>query len=325
MRDVVYTFTATDSKGLTSSQSVTVSVSDSTVLRGWQLNETNTGLAGAGIDKTALPRYTGSMYVPAGTTITGKRIDTELVLSAGNITIDRCWIRPLEYSPGMPLVSSVDWNSTFRSAQGVVLKDCDIDGTAMPNTGPGQADSVTAFEGLVTMQRCRAYGMGSGIVIRHTGTTGDFLVEGCLFHQFRAWGDPDTTGSHNECGTVRDFASFQNPNRVGVIRNCRFDISSTPNNASGALFNTASGADYGTPSPMANVTLEGNSFEHGPYNLWLSGSMGWANWRARNNRFKGWAFAPAYTEPGKAGWAEWADNHVLDPTKPDAKGAPVNP
>lgn len=323
------TATVTDTLGLSASATAAYTISGTAApLRGWQLTASNTGLAGAGVDKTTLPAYTGGLYVPANTTITLKRIDTELVLSQPGIVLDRCWIRPTNAnrSPGMPLASSVDFDSTFApKLPAPILKDCDIDGSLILNDTRLGASSNSAWEGLVSMYRCHIYGMGSGIVIRNTGLAGDGIVEGCYAHGFRAWGDPDADGSHNEAATVRDFGSV-NP-RTLVFRNNRFACD-TPLNGSGAMFNQGSGNDYGQPSAMANVTLDGNLFEGGPYNLVVAGQpdypMGYSNWRARDNRFFGWTYGPVSTATGP-GWTEWADNHVYDSAQADAKGAVVNP
>jgi hypothetical protein len=73
-------------------------------LKGWELNENNTGLAGAGITKETLPHYSGSAKPAAGTRIIEMRIETTLDLSAGNITLERCWIYPTSILRGNQIV-----------------------------------------------------------------------------------------------------------------------------------------------------------------------------------------------------------------------------
>src|SRR5512145_2230929 len=53
------------------------------LLKGWQLNEFNTGLAGVGIDRSILPLYTGSDTPADGSVIREMRIEKQLNLSAG--------------------------------------------------------------------------------------------------------------------------------------------------------------------------------------------------------------------------------------------------
>jgi hypothetical protein len=55
-------------------------------------------------------------------------------LSAGNITIKRCWIQPVSIDRGNSLVISFDNNNNTAPAPAMVtLRDCDIDGSAVPD------------------------------------------------------------------------------------------------------------------------------------------------------------------------------------------------
>ena len=88
--------------------------------KGWELDETNTGLAGVGIDRATLPLYDGPAKPAAGAVIVGKRIETALDLSAGNITIERCWIHPTAIGRGNSVIVTFDNNNAQAPAPALV-------------------------------------------------------------------------------------------------------------------------------------------------------------------------------------------------------------
>jgi hypothetical protein len=282
---------------------------------GWKLTEQNTGLANQGIDKGSLLAYTGPSKPSAGTTISNVKIDRPLDLSAGGITIEKCWIRPLpaNFTKGQYIIVTYDNNKNQAPAPTpVTVKDCDIDGTAI------DAETICGalgFSGSGTVQRCNIYGMGSGIGIWHTSASQSALIEGNYIHGLRAWGDPKTTGSHNDGFTIRDFIG-----PAVVVRNNRIDCSS--GNDTGAFFiQPYSG-------PVDNLLAQGNLLEGNNYQMQL-GQMNYdygKNMRAVDNRFSGTGFGPSYVKRGSLayGWAEWSDNYLNDPLKTGNKGAVVN-
>jgi hypothetical protein len=281
-------------------------------LRGWELNEGNTGLAGVGVVKEKLSAYRGPAKPAAGARISEMRIDAPLDLSAGGIVIERCWIRPLVISRGNHILTTYDNNRNAAPVRTMVtVKDCDIDGTAL---SAYDVCGACAFSGGGTVLRCNIYGVGSGIAIWHVDPGMEVLVEGNYIHGLRAWGDSRTNGSHNDGFTIRDYAGPS-----AVVRNNRIDCSS--GNDTGAFFlQPFSG-------PIDNVTVEGNLLEGAGYQMQL-GRQNFdygRNMRASDNRFSGTGFGSGYVDRKGLpyGWAEWTDNYLNDPRMPGNKGAPV--
>ena len=176
----------------------------------------------------SVPRVDGPAKPAAGAVIVGKRIETALDLSAGNITIERCWIHPTAIGRGNSVIVTFDNNNAQAPAPALVtVRDCDIDGSALP------VEDIAfgaGFFGNGTVERCNVHGTGSGIAIMHAGAALPGLVQGNYVHGLRAWGDPATTGSHADGFTVRDYAG---PSLV--VRNNRIDCS-TGANDTGAFF-----------------------------------------------------------------------------------------
>jgi hypothetical protein len=282
-------------------------------LKGWQLDETNTGLAGAGIDKNTLPVYDGPLVggiwhePPSGSVISLKRIDHPLSLTKGNITIDRCWIRPTRLLPAS-FVYTFDFNNGNPGADTSTIVDSDIDGTLLADQ---EAAAQCAVDGLATVQRTNMFSMGTGIAVFAFGLNRNIAVEQNFVHDLRKYGDP-ATGSHNESFTIRGFvgSSLQ-------IRNNHF-VSKTGND-SGAIF-IQPYADA-----IDNTLIEGNLLE----------TYGWCiplmtqnhdygtNMRARDNRFVELGYGPGYVQGGP-GWALWEDNYYDDPSVPAHKGRVAN-
>lgn len=286
--------------------------------RGWQLSRANTGLAGVGLTCAALPVYSGPELPPAGTVISGVRIESSLVLSNGPVTIERSCIRPLRAAD--TAVTTVDNDACPdgdcppRALS--VIRDSDFDGTAL---GLEAGARMTAFKGLATLQRNYVHGFGSGLAILWTGTEFDALVEGNYVTGLRSFGDAATTGTHSDAFTLRGFDTSRNPRRQAIIRDNRFNCDG--GNESGALFVQPAAGN------IDNMTAEGNLLEGGGYQMvltdWAHGTFRYGrNMRAVDNRFSGTGYGPA-TVSGPPGWAEWRDNFINDPSKPDHRGAAV--
>lgn len=287
-------------------------------LKGWKLNESNTGLAGVGLSCDQLPLYAGDGKVPAGVTIRGQRIETTLDLSAGNITVERSCIRPKAVGRGLSLVSTTDYNRCDASScppppAPSTLRDCEIDGSLVDNFTVAYS---LGFGGIGSVERCYIHDVGSGIGVYGEGTQFDAFAVGNYITRLRAWGDAGAGGSHNDGLTVR---SFPNSSRQAVIRNNRINASS--GNDTGALFIQPNGAS------IDNVLVEGNLLEGNGYQLGLEANdfVFGRSMRAVDNRFSGTSFGPGYVESKGLGygWAEWRDNYINDPTKSDNRGRPV--
>lgn len=281
---------------------------------GWQLDASNTGLAPHGLNCDALPVYTGGGTPPAGTVITGKRIEVGLSLFAGGITIERSCIRPTKLGTTAPLVTS---NGPCGKECPVApspstIRDSEFDGSALSES---TISGSCAFLGVATLQRNYMHGMGSGICFFNTGRSLNALAEGNYVTKLRSAGE-----SHNDGATVRDFPTKENPNRSLVFRNNRIDCSTGRD--TGALFIQTWGGD------IDNVTVEGNLLEGGGYNLGLEAGFDHVygrNMRAVNNRFRSTEWGPSYVTDRGLGyaWAEWRDNFADEPAAADHKGKPL--
>lgn len=282
---------------------------------GWLLTAGNTGLAAHGLNCDALPKYEGPSDPPAGTVISGKRVETALSLYAGNITIEKTCIRPLKLGRTAPLLTSngpCGSDSCAVTSGPVVIRDSNIDGSRL------SADTIAgscAFLGIGTLQRNNITGMGSGICFYNTGHTLNGLAEGNYVHELRTSGD-----AHNDGATVRDFPRDRVPGRTLVIRNNRIDCSTGQD--TGALFIQTHGNN------IDGVTIEGNLLEGGGYQLGMEAGFGHVygrDMRAINNRFSGTGWGPTYVETKGLAyrWAEWSDNFLHNPKAADQRGTAV--
>ena len=295
---------------------VALSISQGTGLKGWHLDEYNTGLAGVGINRYFMPLYRppedevdyGTWYVPAGSVIIGKRIEAGGIdISNGNIIFERCWFHPSSIGRGMPLIhGSGDMPNSIR--------DCDIDGSAILLNDDGTNPACGGFAvnaANISVLRCNIQGFGSGL-----GLSGSYpvTVEGNYIHDlvqgewFLGSGE-----SHQDGLTMRSFTGA-----LAVIRNNHILTNPPTCAATGAVFMQATWADCF----LDNIHIEGNLLAGYGYNLIIERNNGGygINIRAINNRFdpyNGWL---AYVEHGP-GWAQWQENYMNDPVQPDHKGA----
>jgi len=273
------------------------------VLRGWQLNEFNTGLSGVGIDRTTLPLYTGPSKPSAGAVIRAVRIETQLDLSAGTITLEKCWVRPLSIGRGLPIIWNYDRDTGQVLPNSAFIRDCDIDCSAVPDADIGWS---AAFGGSGVIERCQIWGVGSGIWLRGMAPIA-VKAEGNYIHGLRH-SPPD---SHQDGLTLRDYSGPQ-----ASILNNRID--STSASETGPIFLQA-GFGY-----IDNVLVEGNYLQGNAWKLMLEAhTYGYGtHMQAIDNRFQNSGFGAAYVSGGP-GWAEWRENYLDDPTQPDHKGAAV--
>lgn len=285
-------------------------------LMGWEVSPTNVGLAPHGLSCDTLPVYTGSDSPPAGTVISERRINTNLFLINGAITITKSCIRPTSSGPH-GLISTWDPNncpSGCATAKGqVTITDSEIDGSLVSTQ---QIAYTGAFMGVGILERNYFHDIGSGIAFYNTGSTYTASAINNYVHRLRGYGNPATTGSHNEAATVRDHQPGAG-NRTLTFRG-NF-LTSDSGNDTGALFLQPYGGF------INNVTIENNLVAGGGYQLILEGNhSGYGNnMRSINNRFSGTGFGPGYTDGGP-GWALWTGNYRNAPGQPDNKGAVVN-
>jgi hypothetical protein len=283
-------------------------------LLGWQLTSTNVGLAPHGLSCESLPAYTGALKPASGARISAVRITGPLDLSNGDIIVEKSCIRPTSvgYHNSFLVTTTIcAGNGCSATPVGkVIVRDSEIDASGL---SAATIAASCAFLGVGTVQRNYMHGMGSGICFFETGAELDAIAEQNYVTGLRSYGD-----SHNEAATIRDFRqNAANTRAVKLISN-RLDCSS--GNETGGLFIQP------TWLPIYNVTVEGNYLEGGGYNLYLeaTGNATYGNVHSNNNRFRSTGWGPSAVSSGP-GWTTWSNNHRYDATKPDGKGAVVNP
>ncbi|OHD64048.1 MAG: hypothetical protein A2176_05495 [Spirochaetes bacterium RBG_13_51_14] len=251
---------------------------------GWQLNETNTGLAGVGIDKNSLPLYTGPIAPAANTTISMQKITGALWLYNGGITIDRCWIQPTGSQHLGSIIFTYDPTVGKWATSPTTITNCDIDGTAV--TDPYiYADFAIRGSGIIAHNN-NIYGMGDGIGLFHHDSMNSSIIQNYI-HGLRGgnFGSPSQP-SHGESMTIRNFGGslclVQNNYLESLI------------NTSGSLFIQA------WEGAIDNVTIEGNYLHTPNYCIVLNmNTHGYGSHiRVINNRFEKIGFGPiAYDGP----------------------------
>jgi len=285
-------------------------------LMGWELNETNTGISGAGIDKNTLPLFVppasqvqyGTWYVAKDTVIKEKRIELGgIVISGGNITFERCWFHPLSIGNGMPLIH----NEQKSPATQNIIRDCDIDGSAIDKTADkGLGTSAGISSENIVIERCNIHHFGSAVAI---GGNKPVTMEGTYIHDLIDTEYNPGEWSHSDGFTIRNFGGT-----AAIIKNNR--INAYNNHCTGAFFLQATWAD----SYFDHILLEGNLLEGNGYNVIIekkNGNYG-TDIRAINNRFTVGGFGIGYVAQGP-GWAEWQNNYMNDPSQKDNMGAIV--
>jgi hypothetical protein len=311
--------TTTTTTTTTVNPTTTTSASPVTLL-GWQLNENNVGLRPKGLNCSSLPEYSGPIdresFKPlSGAVISGKRISRSLDLTNGNITIENSCIMPknVGYHNGFLVTSTIcSGNDCWAAEQGeVIIRDSEISGAAM--TAQTIAKSC-AFHGVGALQRNYMHSMGSGICFLETGTKYNALAEQNYVTKLRAYGNPVTSGSHNESATIRDFVRNPNGRTVKFINN-KLDSSGAGDNETGSMFiQPWLGSIY-------NGLLQGNHFIGGGWNLYIENHSGntYGDMQAINNRFtvNGYGASAVASGPG---WKVFQENYRYDATKPDGKG-----
>jgi hypothetical protein len=275
-------------------------------LRGWQLTESNTGLAGAGVDRNSLPVYTGPSKPAAGTVIRLQKITSPLVLSNGNITLDRVWVQPTASSGQGSVVFTYDPSFSTPAPSPVTIIDSDIDGSLV--TDP-QIYVDCAVRGVANIQRNNMFGMGGGICIFGSSAMSDVLIEHNYVHDLRGGLVPGMGQSHNESATIRSFGGSSL-----IFRDNRL-ISKTGSD-SGALFIQA-WAGF-----IDHTLIEGNLLDSWGWDLPLEANANGygTDMRSRNNRFGKSGYGAGYVTGG-SGWAEWTQNYYDDPASVDDVGA----
>lgn len=298
---------AYDTINQTAEMIVSVSVNNGG-LRGWQVTVGNTGLAGVGVDKNTLPVYNETNPIPAGSTISMKKL-IDLDFTNGNITVDRCWI-VMTGNPSNSIGSPYAVNT---------VQDSDIEATHYQGSPVGNRATNKA----ITVLRCNISGGQALVYMNGPGT-----IQQCYLHDM-------ISAFSNHCdGFTRRIGTEQ----VNFIDNY-LDSYTNPDHTSATVFlQTNSGF-------IDNILFQGNFFKNGNTSYARvalekkDGNAYGTHLIMDNNRFYPangvqetvdpvpgihshygytYDYDLAVTGPG---WGQWTNNYVYDPSKPDSKGA----
>lgn len=286
-----------------------------TTLDGWDLTPANVGLAGVGLVGASLPAYSGPATIPAGTTVTEQRFTYPVNVSAGDITIERCFFQPTT------ILSEAIIFGTYPQGD-ITISDCEIDGSQIP---AAVREGAYGFQGGANLYRNYIHDVGIGISITSSrdtpfgSATGEIplhlVVENNYVHNIFHFDD-----SHHEAGTIREFIKNAADTRTLTWRGNWLDVTQTE-------FVSAAMFIQPTDEPIYNVWLEGNVFSGEGWNLDAHDSTGIKvvrNLHVVNNRYR--AGTREYYGPvsaGTAGIAEWTNNRIYDAGEPDCAGAIV--
>ena len=264
-------------------------------LFGWQLTTSETGLAGAGVDRNELAVFTGR--VRPGMTLSRVKIVSPLDLSlVANVTLDRVWLAPQGGRQALVLGS------------GTVVTDSDIDGSAMQSAERigiyGNVPSrYTISRVSVTGTTVGAWLDGSGM-----GTMTDTYI-----HALVSNGGQHMDGFTRRAGT-------------GPLTIARSRIEARGASVTGAFFlqDTWGGTISGIT--VVDTLLDGMGYSLTLENHGAGTSVGMQNVRVRAT---GWG--PISASPlnghgvGAITYSAWSDVRTFDPSRlPRADGAVIN-
>lgn len=268
--------------------------------KGWLYSHADIGLAQVGLFGPDLPLYTGTDTPTAGATISEKRITKPLDLSAG-VTLERCYV---------PLVQIGDLFGAYPADDVIEVVDCEIDGSAYSGMGPAFTTAFRAYSGApFNVRRTWIHGIGRGWWLDGEGT-----VEDCIMDDSTGFGDPATTGSHNECFTRRGADGHI------TYQRCILDVSAAPANASAAAQVLAQGGETGDLELSECYLSEG-----GVYALAVGVNPGTVIDGSVDVIDNRWAPTAGLYDIADPDWiGTWTDNYRYDAAAVDQRGALIN-
>jgi len=222
------------------------------VTYGWQLTANNTGLAGAGVDRSSLPVYNGP--IRAGMTISEKTlVDTVDLSKVPNVTLDRVLITAQGARNGLIL------------GPGSVVKDSDIDGSV------GQQGERIGIFGDVpagssySIQRVRVTGMTVGVWLDGNGSGS---MTDTYVHDLLSIGGAHVDGFTRRSGT-------------GSLSIARSRIDASGDNVTGAFFLQDTWGDAVGGIALSDSYLEGEGYVMSLHNQGAGVSLAVDNVRTR--------------------------------------------
>ena len=245
------------------------------VAYGWQLTTSNTGLAGAGIARSSLPTFSGT--VTAGMTLSRVKITGALDLSSTpNVTLDRVWLAPSGGFDALTLGS------------GTVVKDSDIDGASM------QQGSRVGIKGTVAgaydISRTAITGMSVGAWLDGSGPG---TMSETYVHSMTG-----INGSHMDAFTRRGG--------TGALLISRSRLDASGPSVTGAFFLQNTWGDRIAGITLKDSYLEGDGFVLTLENKGAGTAVGLDNVRIRAS-----GFGPM-TVVGAVSATRWRDVEVED-------------
>lgn len=250
--------------------------------------------------------------------ISGKRIESALDMTAGNVTVEKSCIKPRNQgvlgSLSTTTVCPNDCNLGMPAGAKATIRDSEISGAFLSASAVAAA---CAFDGVADLARNYIHDIGSGICFRETGTELSPVVENNYVVKLRHSGE-----AHHDAATVRDFRKNPTNTRTLTWRGNRLDsTTNTGTYQTGAMFIQPTWSGYG----IHNVWVQDSYLEGGGFNLALEQSNGGnSNTHSVNNRFRPTEWG-ASTVSGSPGWSEWSNNFRYSSTGLNAQGAVVNP
>jgi hypothetical protein len=293
-------------------------------LLGWQLTPHNIGLEPFGLTCASLPEQSDSAWpghtVPAGTTISRKRITTWLDLSQGNITIDQSCIQPQPGNVGIGTEALTTWNGN-RALQGpVTIKDSEYDGSLLSDH---DAAWIGFMVGAMSIYRTYVHHSGSGFNTygSYEKTGANIVIENNYVDDLIAYGDPTNGGNHESAYTVRDLDTSTNPNRQLIIRGNHFNCDGA--NSTGALFMQPNSGSISNVTIQDNYLLGFGFLLYMDYDTGRFPGVGYTGYmKSINNRFNP-SEGLVFVRPGSGGFTQWSENYLYNASAQDGKGAVV--
>ena len=284
-------------------------------LTGWQVTPQNIGLAPLGLSCASLAPYTGPLPIPAGTTITDRRISWSsgaLDLNAGGITIQRSCMQP---QPGAESTYVVV--ESFTPPQPNRIIDSELDGHLIGQQAMSKACGLRGIWAEITRTYVHHVGSGICLVDYNSSLSYDVTYTNNWIGQLVAYGDAAGSGSHNEAATTRCSRIDQNPNRRMTWKGNHIQTD-TPANSSGGLFIQTT---YGCP--IGNLYVQDNLLDGGGnWDIYADGTGYSGQFVSTNNRFAPGGYGACAVSGFR--WTTWTENYLNDPSAPDNKGISIN-
>lgn len=271
--------------------------------------QARTGIERLGLTISDMTLYTGSEFIPAGTTLNRMLFTSPVNLRAGGITITESLFRPTS-AGGWNVIMSTNWDTWTAPPNKNIIQDCEITGEALSVQNQAQ---LLGVDGLADVIGCDIHHVGSGIGIRASSpTTYPTYITSNVVRSLTSYGDPAGSGNHCDGFTIREYVAGSG--RHVYVRKNWFDCETA--NASGAMFLQAQ-------DNIRQVTFEDNLFDGGGWNFTLGnyGSTTYDDIFVNNNRFNptGWGAAARGGVPPDL----WTNNYLLGATPPNYAGAVV--